>query len=358
MTKGKMKKRLGQAFIGILTGANLFTILLLWVCVGCAYVSPQVFPQLSVVCLTFPVILVFNLLFLLLWILIRIRMVWLPLAGMLCMGLFIYDYCPMRMPFASKADTDSTICLITLNAGGITQQEFDSLTAYVEQMNPDILCLQELSNGWLWTERTLDWTHKGGYERIMSHGRAILTRYPILGDTLQMNMPSSGNGALALWMNVDGDSVMLCNCHLESNHLDPEDKNQYKEAIRDPQEERLRKSGKLLARKLIRSASVRAQQTDTLCSWLDRNKEASVIMCGDFNDTPISYTCLKVGRRLHSSYTEAGAGIGISFNQGGFPVRIDHAYHSADWQSIQTNIDRSLSLSDHYPLVTYLRRKK
>lgn len=358
MAKGKKKKRVGQALIGILVGANLFTILLLWLCVGCAYITPEVFPQPSLVCLTFPVILFFNLLFLLLWILVRIRMVWLPLAGMLCMGLFIQDYCPLRMPFASKANTDSTLCLITLNAGGITSSEFDSLTDYVERMNPDILCLQELNNGWLWTERTLDWTHKGKYERIISNGRAILTRFPILSDTLQIKMPSSSNGIIAIWMDVNGDSVMLCNCHLESNRLDPEDKDQYKEAIRDPKEEHLRQSGKLLARKLIRSASKRAQQTDTLCNWIDRHEDTSVILCGDFNDTPISYACLKMGRRLRSAYTESGAGIGISFNQGGFPVRIDHAYHSADWQSVHTYIDRSLSLSDHYPLVTYLRRKK
>ena len=83
----------------------------------------------------------------------------------------------------------------------------------------------------------------------------------------------------------------------------------------------------------------------------------SVIMCGDHNDTPISYTYQKTARNLNSAFRESGNGIGVSYNQKGFFFRIDHVFISEDWESCKTYIDTQMEMSDHYPLVTYLRKK-
>ena len=60
---------------------------------------------------------------------------------------------------------------------------------------------------------------------------------------------------------------------------------------------------------------------------------------------------------MRPAYRDSGLGIGISYNQRGFPVRIDHVFMSKDWKSSQTRIVDKLEVSDHYPIVTYLHKK-
>ena len=56
---------------GVLVGANLGTILLLWMSVLSTYLPPDLFPRLSLAGLAFPVFLVANILFVFLWLIFR-----------------------------------------------------------------------------------------------------------------------------------------------------------------------------------------------------------------------------------------------------------------------------------------------
>ena len=49
----------------------------------------------------------------------------------------------------------------------------------------------------------------------------------------------------------------------------------------------------------------------------------SIIICGDFNDTPVSYAYQKLGENKKDAFLESGNGIGASFNK--IPtLRIDY----------------------------------
>ena len=102
---------------------------------------------------------------------------------------------------------------------------------------------------------------------------------------------------------------------------------------------------------------IRATQTDSLYLALGHHENTRIVMCGDFNDTPISYTYQKLLKRLKNTFRESGIGVGRSFNEKGFFVRIDHIFVSHDWTSHKTCILSQIKLSDHYPIVTYLTKK-
>ena len=87
-----------------------------------------------------------------------------------------------------------------------------------------------------------------------------------------------------------------------------------------------------------------------------RNNE-NVIVCGDLNETPISYTYQRLARRLTSAYREKGFGPGFTFSQRSFPVRIDHLFYSSGLECSSCCIDKSVSSSDHYPLIVRLGKK-
>ena len=352
----KFFNNLKKCLIGVGVGANLCTILMLWACVACAYVSPDILPRLSIACLAFPVCVVINLLFGVVWLLTQPRLIVVPLIGILCVTPYLLDYSPIHL--THEKYTDSALCVVTFNAGCLKREDFDTLTAFIERLDPDIICFQEINGDWKWDEKVLEMTHRSGYERIFRGGREIYSRCPVLRDSISVPFPTRTNGCTACILDIHGDSVALFNCHLESNHLEIQEKDEYREMLKDPQEDKVRKSGQLLTDKLAKSASFRGQQTDTLCQWIDEHPRTSIILCGDFNDTPISYSCLQFGRRLQSAFREAGSGVGFSYNQSGFPVRIDHIYSSADWQAVRTYVDNTIDISDHYPLVTYLKANK
>ena len=51
-------------------------------------------------------------------------------------------------------------------------------------------------------------------------------------------------------------------------------------------------------------------------------------------------------------------GLGLSYNQKGFYFRIDHVFVSDYWQTYETHVDKSAPWSDHYPMITYLKKRK
>ncbi|MBO4549088.1 MAG: endonuclease/exonuclease/phosphatase family protein, partial [Bacteroidaceae bacterium] len=159
------------------------------------------------------------------------------------------------------------------------------------------------------------------------------------------------------WIDFHGDSLLIVNNHLESNGLSPEEKDEYTSTITDPHRENIKSSSKMLMGKLSEAAAYRGAQADTIRAVVDRNASHPIIVCGDFNDTPISYAYQRIARRLTSAYRQAGSGPGFTYTQRSFPVRIDHLFFSDDWICTSCSIDRTVSSSDHYPIVVRLRKK-
>jgi endonuclease/exonuclease/phosphatase family metal-dependent hydrolase len=75
-----------------------------------------------------------------------------------------------------------------------------------------------------------------------------------------------------------------------------------------------------------------------------------VIICGDFNDTPVSYTYNKIrGDRL-DTFCEAGKGMPSTYRLSVVPFfRIDYILHDKNMKSSAYYVHK-LDCSDHYPI--------
>lgn len=343
--------------ISLFLGANLCTIVLMWLCVALTFISPDVFPRLSLLTLAFPVFLAVDLLFVIFWLLFKARLAWVPIAGALVIGGYILDYCPIH--FSSNPDTDSTITIITYNAGkATTEEQEDLLIQFLNTADADIVCLQEIGLRLLSKPKAKAWLDSTSYHTLQASNNAILSKFPFLSDTIHIDYPSRSNHSFACWIDCNGDSMLVVNNHLESNHLSPEEKNEYTNTIIDPNRESIRNSSQMLVGKLSEAAAYRGAQADSICNVIKRNADYPTIVCGDLNDTPISYVYQRIARHLTSAYRETGNGPGFTYSRRSFPVRIDHLFYSDDWNCTSCRIDRAVSSSDHYPLIVRLSKKE
>jgi endonuclease/exonuclease/phosphatase family metal-dependent hydrolase len=110
----------------------------------------------------------------------------------------------------------------------------------------------------------------------------------------------------------------------------------------------------MMTKRLTPAYKARAVQAQILSQTIKENKNPYIIVCGDFNDTPISYARYKIKGNLRDAFVDSGFGLGITYNKYRFLFRIDYILHSSNIKSYNCTVGK-LKDSDHYPLWCYLQ---
>lgn len=356
-----MKEPFYQRFV---TGAAWFAAIALWLCAASVFVSPVRFRLLGVVGLAFPFLLAGVLFMLILTLLLAPRRSWVPLLGLLGCICSIRAYCPLNFTIQAPADAMTVLSYNVENFGSPKKGENgrNPVCDYVERLRPDIFCFQE---GAMSGDR-FDSEVRDRLRPLLPHFDSLnvskniigcLSRYPIVGKEEICRHGTNGAVAFRL-LQDDGDTLIVVNCHLESMHLSKEDRDRYHELVKRPDQSDVESSSRRIVSKISHAAVERARQADSIAAYLQRNKGRSIILCGDFNDTPISYTHHRIASQLTDAYTATGNGLGRSFNRDAIIVRIDNLMCSEDWRPYECTVDRSVTCSDHYPIHARFARRR
>ena len=357
--KGTHIQRVKTLLTSLVLGANLVMLCSLWLCCASTWVNPAVHSRVAVIGLGFPVALLLNLVFIPLWLIYKPRMVLVPIVGMALCGGFILDYFPLhRKGNVEEGD----LKVLSWNAYNPATYSPDSLVVmmkYIEESDADIICLQEISfNRDSYAPLREAMQAKGYYMEAESQ-RVLLSRYPILGWSKIEAESVKRNNTIAFEILMDGDTVSVLNAHLECYHFTDADKNDYKDVLQTPEKEMVETEARYLLGKLSTASRYRAYQVQALVEFMDSLPATRpILLCGDFNDTPISYAYQTINKHLTSAFRESGRGVGVSYTEKIFPVRIDHIFHSKEWEGVYTQIDYSVGASDHYPIVATLRKRQ
>jgi endonuclease/exonuclease/phosphatase family metal-dependent hydrolase len=155
----------------------------------------------------------------------------------------------------------------------------------------------------------------------------------------------------ALWTDIrlDADTIRFINVHLQSVRLAQEidilDSKLEPGLYKDPE---FRRDAKSLLRKLKRAFVARSHQSRELSDFIEASPYP-VVISGDLNDTPASYTYRILNRSLSDAFRKSGNGAANTYS-GRFPsFRIDYMMNSPVIKSYRYNIHR-IRASDHYPL--------
>ncbi|HLW21440.1 MAG TPA: endonuclease/exonuclease/phosphatase family protein [Cyclobacteriaceae bacterium] len=178
-----------------------------------------------------------------------------------------------------------------------------------------------------------------GNPKKKSYGLAIFSKYPIINEGLVFENKKN-NGAMFVDIKVDRDTVRIYNTHLESMSIRADqlgDMHGIKENYRST------------LGKLKNGIQMRATQVNILSEHI-QNSPYPVIIAGDFNDVPYSYTYFTLRSIMKNAFEEAGRGFGFTYNKVLFFLRIDNIFYGEGLHAKQFKTHREVDYSDHYPI--------
>lgn len=357
-----MIRQLKTLTVNIIAGANTVTAILMWISGFSDHINPVEHPFMACAGLAFPVFLCLNLAFLVFWIVFKWRMTAIPVVA------FLVAYAPIRtyIPINNRADIPpEAIKILSYNTQGFNAKgdihDFNSIVTYIKESNADIVCLQEAVAGYDKADSILKQIYPHScLTRIgkrQDNALALFTRYPIVR-TESIGYDSEGNGSVAYFLKKGSDTILVVNNHFESNSLTIDEKLRYEEMLKgELGQDSMRKESRKLLDKLAASAKRRAPQADSVHIYIEEHSQYPTIVCGDFNDCPISYTRRTVAKGLTDCYKSSGNGLGLSYNQRHFYVRIDNIMCSQDFKSYGCKVDNHIESSDHYPIFCWLKKQ-
>jgi endonuclease/exonuclease/phosphatase family metal-dependent hydrolase len=302
--------------------------------------------------------------FLLFWLIFKWTRAWVPFVGFVIAYVPISIYMPLH---TSQEVPEGAIKLVSYNVctyGGNYKYEdgFEKVRDYLQEQQADIVCLQEDVDTWrryVLREYAKILPYNDtvviSSSEITFNALGIHTRFPIVKRE-RIVYPSLANGSVAWWLKVGEDTLIVVNNHFESCHLTKEDRVQYRHIIKgEMPRDSLRTESTLLLVKLAEANAKRASQIRVVKDYVEKHADHPIIVCGDFNDNPISYSRHTMGEVLTDCFVTTGRGIGLSYNQKAFSFRIDHIFCSKDIQPYNCQIDDEMDSSDHYPVICWLK---
>lgn len=359
-----MIKKIKKFTLQMIAGANVATILMMMVVGYSDRISPATLPSLANVGILLPAFILLNTAFLVFFLVFKARWALIPIAGfLLCYGP-IRTYFPINLKKDVPADALKVMSYnVWLFAGWEYHDKPNPIYQYIIDTDADIVCLQEAGTQEVKKQRELKEKIKEMYPyretAPLGKNSDVLTCYskhPILGKE-DIEYESKNNHSTVFYLNIEGDTVIVVNNHFQSIGLTSQEKDEFKKIVKgDLKHREAEKESRKLISRLNAASKVRAPQADAVARFVDQHRGKSIILCGDFNDGPNSYTHHILARRLTDCYVESGNGPGISYHQNGFYVRIDNIMCSKDWTPVKCFVDRKIDSSDHYPVICYLKK--
>jgi endonuclease/exonuclease/phosphatase family metal-dependent hydrolase len=354
-----LKKLLKNIFLLL----NLAAVLGLLLSYLAALISPAQFWIPAFFGLAYPYLLLGNILFILLWLFTETKFVILSIVA-IAIG---YSHLEHYFQFSGKGSDESGIKICSYNVKnfyGETRSKKSEVAAeilaYLQSKDADIICLQEASlsgqnsiaqkntEGKLPDTAHLKHVHASG-----NSGPVTYSSFPIVRKE-EVHFAKTGNMIILSDLLLGKDTVRLFNCHLQSYSFSPKDIDSLDSISFNKQEESYRQV-RYTGSKLKRAFIKRTEQAEKL-RQLVADSPYDVILCGDFNDTPVSYTYQTVSEGLKDAFVVSGKGIGNTY-LGKLPsFRIDYIFHSPSFDSFNFEVDK-VEYSDHYPISCVLKRK-
>lgn len=354
----------------VILAVNAFFVGTLILTAYSPYLQPVVHPIASCLGLAFPVFLGINLCFFIFWLVANYRFSLLPLIGFLICFSQIRTYIPVN--FHTKEVPEESIKILSYNImafGGMKKVDGrNAVLDYIQESDADIVCMQEYASSETSKKllnakeirKALKVYRYHDIQRIGQGGGsnqiACYSKYPILSTRL-LDYESEYNGSVIYELKVGEDTITLINNHLESNKLTKEDKIVYENMLKDPDAKKVKSGIRQLLNKLAEASVIRSKQADDIAKEIASSPHKYIIVCGDFNDSPISYTHRVIAENLDDAYTQSGRGLGISYNQNQFYFRIDNILISKNLETHNCTVDRSIKNSDHYPIWCYITKR-
>lgn len=349
-TMREEKKAKKSRFNLVMLALNFGAALALIIAYLATHIPPSSLGYVALFGLAYPFILGINILFIIFWLFRKRKYSLISIATILIGFNHLTDF--FQISFSTeKIEGVRYVKVLSYNVNLFGYYEDNKKTTrrnkifdLLKEEQADILCFQEFyhtdRNGVFETRDTLikflptkyyheKYTHATTGKQYF--GVALFSKYPILSKGLVPFASDPNNFCIYADVKIGADTVRIYNAHLQSIRFKPED---YALVDGNKNQEELDDGSRRIARRLKVAFVKREEQVKRIAENI-RKCPYEIILTGDFNDTPVSYTYETLTDCLEDSFLEAGSGIGNTYI-GVFPsFRIDYILHSKGFHAIQ-----------------------
>jgi endonuclease/exonuclease/phosphatase family metal-dependent hydrolase len=331
-----------------------------------AYINPSKFWPAAILGLVYPYLLLANLFFVIFWLYKRRKYALISFVAII-VG-WKYMSANFRISSKTKDTTDGisvmsfNIMMKDLSVAVDRNNNKNLILEYIQSQNTDFACIQEYhcpSNTDDLFPQTLvqhydeQNSHIERNEKPFNYGLAIFSKWPLVSKG-SIRFDNSANFIIFADFRVNRDTVRVYNAHLQSIRFRPHDFKMIDSLAVLKNSNRLKHASNI-SFKLKDAFQKRAMQVNKLMEHI-RNSPYPVVVCGDFNDTPVSYTYKRLSSVLDDSFMQKGRGLGYTYTHK-IPFRIDYIMHSEDLKTLW--FERGyIKISDHYPVMARLSLKQ
>jgi len=294
------------------------------------FIKPSLFPYLSFMSLSVPILLIINLLFFVYW-LVKLKKQYNQVLSF------------FKLSDNLERVSPDTISVMSYNVrlfnlyNWIDSDVENDINSFIDTQEPDVINMQE----YRFTDRFLLENYKFQHSSLSdgktSYGLATFSKLPVVNKGI---IKSDNQSTIAIFIDVKkySDTLRFYNIHLQSFKLESEleilDQNN---------------SDKILN---IFDNTFKIQENQAII--ISKHIEKSpfkVVVSGDFNNTAYSYVYKLLKGDLVDSFDSAGNGFGSTYNFKYFPMRIDFilmdkTFRINDFKTFNQN------LSDHFPIIS------
>ncbi len=352
----------------ILLWLNYVAIAMLLFSYLAPHISPHVFWPLAFFGISYPLLVLINVLFVVYW-LLRWKMKFLYSLGTILLGIQIlngYVQINVRPAPLAFANAKHKLKIMSFNTKLFDLYNWShnletrsKIFDLIKSESADIICMQEFFNSDKGHFRNLDTLVKFQHAKY-SHveyqvtlrgtdhwGMATFSSYPIVNRGHIDFNTRGNNSCMYTDLKIGEDTIRVYNVHMQSIHFSVNDY-KFMESLLDIKDITELEGSRSILHRLKWAFERRAGQADIIEDHI-HSCHYPVVICGDFNDTPASYTYHMLSKGLDDAFLISGNGFGRTY-YGKFPsFRIDYILHSKGIQS--WNFKTIISeLSDHYPI--------
>lgn len=340
------------------------------------YLNPQKWWVISILGLGFPILLLFVLLFLITWLIIKIRLTWISGVALLLgfKSISVFFAFGSTSSFEYKKDPKH-IRVVSWNVARFVEMKRNNnqgsqtrmkMMELIKQQDADILCFQEFfhSDDSTYypnihyiseTFRYPYWYYSHDVDGDKHYtGSIIFSRFPIIDSgMIRYPRPTLPDALIHADIKVGGDTIRVYATHLQSLQFAQSDYRRIDDIA--SVDDSLLTNSKTIFSKVKRGMTNRSIQANLIAKVLD-DCPHPIVFCADLNDVPNSYTYSTVRGDMQDAFLKKGFGIGRTFSALSPTLRIDYIFADKHFRIRQFNriVKR---YSDHYMIVSDLELK-